>query len=98
MQKEVKKEVKAGAEIHAGDQDARREAARLMGSVKSDRKTAAARANAQKTFKPMKALADIPCICELPEGDAGRPPFQHKSTCLRGRAIKYRLAKGLALT
>ena len=89
---------KVGEGLRAGGSDARSEAARLMGSVRSEKKTAAARANAQKTYKPMKALADISCICDPPIGDIGQPPFKHKSTCLRGRAIKYRLAKGLPLT
>ncbi len=89
---------KTGEDLRAGDGAARSEAARLMGSVKSEKKAAAARANAQKTYKPMKALAEIPCICETPAGDIGLPPFRHKSTCLRGRAIKYRTAKGLPLT
>ena len=89
---------KTGERLRGGSEDARSEAARLMGRAKSDKKTAAARANAQKTYKPMKALIDIVCLCGLPEGDPGLPPFKHKSTCLRGRAIKYRQAKGLPLT
>ena len=89
---------KTGEELRAGAIDARSAAARLMGSVKSEKKTAAARLNAQKTYKPMKALADIGCNCDPPAGGVGLPPFKHKSTCLRGRAIKYRLTKGLPLT
>lgn len=89
---------KTGESLRGGNADARSEAARLMGSVKSEKKAAAARANAQKTYKPMKALADIVCQCERPAGELGLPPFKHKSTCLRGRAIKYRLQKGLPLT
>lgn len=92
------KNEKPGESLRGGDADARSEAARLMGSVKSDKKAAAARINAQKTYKPMKLLADIVCTCERTAGDVGLPPFQHKSTCLRGRAIKYRTAKGLPLT
>ena len=89
---------KAGESLRAGSEDSRREAARMMGSAKSEKKAAAARANAQKTYKPMKVLADIVCLCSPPEGDPGLPPFKHKSTCLRGRAIKYRTEKGLPLT
>ena len=89
---------KPGTNLHGANAEARSEAARLMGSVKSEKKAAAARANAQKTYKPMKALADIACECERAAGDVGLPPFKHKSTCLRGRAIKYRLQKGLPLT
>ena len=90
--------VKVGEDLRAGETGARSAAARLMGSIRSEKKTAAARANAQKTYKPMKALADIACLCGSPAGDVGLPPFKHKSTCLRGRAIKYRTAKGLPLT
>ena len=87
---------KPGGDLHGANADARSAAARLMGSVRSEKKAAAAKANAQKTYHPMKALADIVCGCNAP-GD-GLPPFQHKSICLRGRAIKYRTAKGLPLT
>lgn len=97
MENEGEEEARAGADLHGADVDARRQAASLMGSVRSERKAAAARRNAQKTYKPMKALADIVCGCAPPDG-LGLPPFKHKSTCLRGRAIKYRQGKGLPLT
>jgi hypothetical protein len=38
-------------------------------------------------------LSAIPCNCGANEDTSG-----HKSTCLRGRAIKRRIAKGQALT
>jgi hypothetical protein len=69
------------------------EAARALGSIKTEKKAASSRENGKKGGRRIKALEDIPCICAT---DAGM--IEHKSTCLRGRAIKYREKKGLPLT
>ena len=89
MTEEVRKPRAGGT-----DAAARREAARLMGQASSERKKAAARANAQHPRnRPVKPLAEIPCSCEAGDSLEG-----HKSTCLRGRAIKRRREKGQPLT
>lgn len=75
------------------------EAARAMGQVKSEAKTKAARKNATRprpnARKPrpnaLKKLADIKCTCT----GSG---LEHRSYCPRGRAIRYRQARGLPLT
>ena len=66
------------------------EAARTLGSIRTEKKAAASRENGKKGGAVMKRLEDIPCICG--EG------VEHKSTCRRGQAIKYRTKKGLPLT
>lgn len=81
-----------GAALRADDADARSEAARLMGSVRSERKAEAARRNAQRAGRRVLPLSDIHCNC-----GAGSKIEGHKSTCMRGRAIKRRIAKGLPL-
>lgn len=57
------------------------EAARLMGSRTSERKKKASAENGQATRFKMKPLDTIPCDCTTDK---------HKSTCLRGRAIRRR--------
>jgi hypothetical protein len=86
-------------------EDARREAARLMGSIKTEKKAAAARANGFKPGHPsyvknpgakMKPLYSLVCNCgagDTPEvsheGSAG-----HKWSCPRAQAIKRRIKEG----
>ncbi len=67
------------------------DAARMMGRVKSEKKAAQARENGKRGGGPMKRLADIPCTC-------GGEGLEHKSTCRRGVAVRYRTKKGLPLT
>jgi hypothetical protein len=67
------------------------EAARAMGSVKSERKAAASRENGKKGGGQIKPLEKIACNC-------GGEGLEHKSTCPRGRVIRYRRKKGLALS
>ncbi len=66
------------------------EAARIIGSRKSPRKAAAARENGKKGGPPLKPLDSISCTC-------GGTGLDHKAGCSRGRAIRYRQKKGLAL-
>ena len=65
--------------------------ARYLGSKTSTLKADAARENGKKGGGVMKRLEDIPCTC-------GGEGLEHKSTCRRGQAIKYRTKKGLPLT
>jgi len=66
------------------------EAARAMGSVKSEQKAAAARENGKKGGAPLKPLETIPCTC-------GGQGLEHKTTCPRGIRIRVRQKKGLPL-
>ena len=64
-----------------------REAGRLGGSVKSEKKTLAVRENAKKAGRKPLPLEKLACTCkDATEG--------HKSACPRGRAIKRRAKKG----
>lgn len=83
---------KTASELHSEDADARRNAGRLLGMVKSDRKAEAARENGKKGGKECKPLAEIACTCG--HGDS----LEHPTTCPRGRVIRYRIKKGLPLT
>jgi len=67
------------------------EAARALGSIRTEKKAAASRKNGQLGGGVLKPLVAIHCSCGV-EGLDG-----HKSTCKRGRAIKYRRSKGLPL-
>lgn len=66
-------------------------AAAAMGRVRSERKTASSRANAQRPRpnRQGKPLQDIPCNCNAPANSIS--PQDHKSLCPRGRAIRYRI-------
>ncbi len=76
-------------------EEARREAARLMGSIKTEKKAQASRANGFKPGNPgspgraRKALSEFPCSCEEPDSLTG-----HKWDCMRGQAIKRRQKQG----
>lgn len=65
--------------------------ARALGSIRTEKKAAASRENGKKGGAVMKRLADIPCNC-------GGEGLEHKSTCRRGVAVRYRTKKGLPLT
>ena len=67
------------------------EYARMLGSVKTEKKAAASRENGKKGGGPLKRLEDIPCTC-------GGTGLEHKSTCRRGVVIRYRIKNGLPLT
>jgi hypothetical protein len=73
------------------DDSARREAARMMGRARTDRKAEAVRKNGRLGGRPLKRLGEIPCTCGADTGT------DHRSTCKRGRAITRRLQKGQAL-
>jgi len=68
----------------------RREYARALGSVRSERKAQAARENGKKGGRQIKPLETIACNCD---GEG----LEHRSTCPRGRVIRYRRKKGLPL-
>jgi hypothetical protein len=70
-----------------------REAMRIIRSVNSEAQQQASRANGKKGGRPVgsiKPLKKIECTC-------GGRGLEHKSTCPRGRAIRYRQARGLPL-
>lgn len=86
-------------------EDARKEAARLMGSVKTEKKAEASRRNGFKPGHPghknggrrMTPLGEIPCSCE--GGDTTElwsveTGTGHKWSCKRAQAIKRRAAEG----
>jgi hypothetical protein len=69
------------------------EAARIMGSIKSERKAKAARKNAERAGRPAKPLAEFHCNC-----GAGDTAFTgHKSLCPRGRKIRRLQEQGKPL-
>lgn len=67
------------------------EAARALGSVRTEKKAASSRENGKLGGRPLKRLEDIPCTC-------GGEGLNHLSTCQRGRTIRVRRKKGLPLT
>lgn len=67
------------------------EAARALGSIRTEKKAASSRENGKKGGRPFLPLEAIPCNC-------GGEGLNHKSTCQRGKAIRYRQRKGLPLT
>lgn len=79
------------------DEEARREAARLMGSVRTEKKAASSRANGFKPgHEPYRAggrklqhLYALPCSC-----GAGDTIEGHKWDCARMKAIKRRVKEG----
>jgi len=67
------------------------EAAAALGRIKTENKAKHAGENGAKGGRPYKPLEEIACTC-------GEGVEQHKSTCLRGRAIKYRQKRKLPLS
>ena len=74
------------------------DAASLLGSIKTPRKTAASVLNVRKAQAgrqaKRKALADISCDCGAGSSVNNQ---DHKGTCPRYHAIRYRESKGLPL-
>jgi len=69
------------------------EAARLLGQIRTPKKAASSRENGKRGGRPagsVKPLGEITCHC-------GGEGLNHKAGCPRGRAIRYRKAKGLPL-
>ncbi len=71
-----------------------REAMAIIGARKSEKKTAAALANGAATRWPRKPLAEIVCTCE---GGASVKRADHRGTCAKWRAIRYREMRDLPL-
>jgi len=73
--------------------DARSEAARLMGRARTEKKVEAARRNAPinglKGGRPRQSLSEIACNCT-----AGDDLQGHRWNCPRGQAIKRRQKAG----
>ena len=61
------------------------EAARVMGSTRTERKAQAARSNGRKGGRPVKPLSQIACTCGAQADDV------HTARCARGQAYKRRL-------
>lgn len=82
----------AGSDLRDDNAEARRTAASLLGSARTERKAAASRANGKLGGRSLKPLLEIQCTC------GGGDSLDHKTTCPRGRVIRYRQKKGLPLT
>lgn len=67
------------------------EAARALGSIKTEKKAASSRENGKKGGGQLKPLETIPCTC-------GGQGMEHKATCPRGVRIRVRQKRGLPLT
>lgn len=86
--------MKGKASLRGGDTDeARRAAAALLGSIKTEAKATSSRENGKKAppgpGRSPVALAEIRCTC-----DAGEALEGHRWNCPRGQAIKRRQAQG----
>jgi len=86
----------AGAVLRTAEPDARREAARLLGSARTPAKAEAAKRNANGPGRkanpggrPMQPLSALTCTCGRGEALEGHP-----TTCPRGRAIRRRQKAG----
>jgi hypothetical protein len=67
------------------------EAAKTLGSIKTEKKAASSRENGRRGGRRIKPLAEIPCTC-------GGSDLEHRSTCPRGKRIYVRRKTGLPLT
>jgi hypothetical protein len=67
------------------------EAARALGCIRTEKKARSSRENGKKGGGQIKPLETIACNC-------GGEGLEHRSMCPRGRAIRYRLKKGLPLS
>jgi hypothetical protein len=82
----------SGAALQGGDSEARRVAARLMGSASTERKRAAAAVNGAKVKNPgrkPKPLSEFVCTCGRGDELEGHP-----TTCPRGLNIYRRRKAG----
>lgn len=76
--------------MDASEAEIVRAAMRIIRSVNSPAQQVASRQNGKKGGRPrgdLKSLDAIECTCGVSDADA------HKSTCLRGRAIRRRAAQ-----
>jgi hypothetical protein len=92
------KQEDSGQKLKGVDDEAKREAARLLGSITTERKRASSAANIAKARNmngpPLKKLSEIACTCTA--GDASEHTA-HRSYCLRGAAVRRRQKKGAPL-
>jgi hypothetical protein len=83
---------KSGPNLRTPDPAAASEAGRMLGSISTERKAAAARENAAKrrTFAgpPTKDPLTLPCTCGA--GNENEVGTGHKTTCPRGRLLYQR--------
>lgn len=81
------------------DEEARREAARLMGSIRTEKKAAASRANGFKPGnkagknggRPWKPISEVECNCT---GGDSIEASSHTWRCPRGQSIRRRIKEG----
>ncbi len=96
---QTKEKTAVGATLRAPDPEAASNAGRMLGSMSSERKAAAARQNLtkRKTFggPPPKDPLTLKCTCGA--GTALEIGEGHKTTCPRGRLL-YQRAKREAAT
>jgi len=69
------------------------EAARALGSIKTAKKSASSARNIAGV-NPLKPLSAIPCTCD---GGESKVRADHRGTCARWRAIRYREMRGLPI-
>ncbi len=96
MKTDAQTSSEAGAAMRTADPDARREAARLMGSARTPAKAEAAKRNANGPGRkanpggrPLLPLSEFACICGRGDALEGHP-----TTCPRGLAIRRRQKAG----
>lgn len=85
--------MKGKESLKGGDAAARKAAAALMGSARTEKKAVASRANGRLAppgpGKPPVPLFSFSCPCEVGDALEG-----HRWNCPRGQAIKRRIAQG----
>ena len=68
-------------------------AARALGSIKTPKKTEASRRNIAGA-NPLKPLSEIACNCD---GGASNRRADHRGTCPKYRAIRYREMRSIPI-
>ena len=92
MGKEASESTVTAAALRGGDKGQASEAARMLGSIRTEKKSAAARENLKRiTHRPgpnQKNPLDLPCTCGA--GTDTEVGTNHKTTCPRGRLLYQR--------